>query len=135
MSIEGGCYCGAVRYAAEGDAAMKAQCFCRECQYISGGSQNVIMAMPEAGFSWTKGAAKEFRRADVETPVTRAFCAECGTHIISIAPSLGGMVMVKVGTLDDPAVFGGPQMSIFTVDQQPFHHVTENVPSFDRIPG
>jgi len=27
-----------VRYVAEGEPMMKAQCHCRECQYISGGS-------------------------------------------------------------------------------------------------
>ena len=135
MAIEGGCYCGAVRYAAEGDAAMKAQCFCRECQYISGGSQVLILAIPEAGFSWTQGESKAFERSDLEAPVTRRFCPDCGTHMTSEAPGLAGMILLKVGTLDDPGVFGGPQLSIFTVDKQPFHHVTDDIPSFERTPG
>jgi hypothetical protein len=29
MSVEGGCYCGSVRYKAEGDALFKGQCHCR----------------------------------------------------------------------------------------------------------
>ncbi len=135
MKLEGGCYCGAVRYASEGDPVFKGQCHCRECQFISGGSPNLVMGMQEAGFSYTQGAAKSFLRSDLDKPVTREFCADCGTHLLSRAPSLPGAVLLKVGTLDDPSVFGGPQMAIFTIDQQSFHHIPEGVPSFERTPG
>jgi hypothetical protein len=135
MKIEGGCYCGKVRYRAEGEPVIKAQCHCRECQYISGGSPNVTMGMPEAGFAYTKGSPKAFRRSDLPTPVTREFCGECGTHLVSKAPALPGVVLFKVGTFDDPSLFGGPQMAIFTCDKQKFHSLPEGVPSFERVPG
>jgi hypothetical protein len=135
MEIEGGCYCGAVRYRVEGDPLFKGQCHCRECQYISGGSPNMVMGMPGAGFAYTKGSAKEFRRSDLENPVTREFCRECGTHLLSRAPSVPGAVLLKVGTFDDPSVFGSPQMAIYTIDKQAFHHVPEGVATFERTPG
>jgi hypothetical protein len=135
MKIEGGCYCGSVRYQAEGEPLFKGQCHCRECQYFSGGQPNVVMGMPETGFSYTKGTAKPFRRSDLESPVTREFCPECGTQILSRAPGLPGAVLLKVGTFDDPSVFGSPQMVIFTVDKQSFHHVPEGAAVFERTPG
>ncbi len=135
MEVEGGCYCGAVRYKAEGDPLFKGQCHCRECQYISGGSPNMVMAMPEAGFAYTKGSPKPFRRGDLESPVTREFCAECGTHLLARAPGVPGAVMLKVGTLDDPSLFGMPQMAIFTIDKQSFHHVPDGCAVFERTPG
>jgi hypothetical protein len=135
MKIEGGCYCGKLRYAAEGEPMFKGQCHCRECQYISGGLPNVVMAMPEAGFSYTKGKPKGFKRSDLENPVTREFCAECGTHILAKAPTLPGALILKVGTLDDPAVFGQPQMAIFGIDRQPFHALLQGAPTFERGPG
>ena len=135
MTIEGGCYCGAVRYRAEGDPLFKGQCHCRECQYISGGHPNVVTGMPETGFSYTKGAARQFRRSDLANPVTREFCAECGTHILTRTPGLPGAVLIKVGTMDDPATFGKPDMVIFTIDKQSFHHLPEGVMAFERTPG
>ena len=135
MELEGGCYCGAVRYRARGDALFKGQCHCRECQYISGGHPNVIMAMPEASFVYTKGTPKAFQRDDLANPVTREFCARCGTHLLGRGSGLPGAVLLKVGTLDDPSVFGRPQMVIFTIDKQSFHHLPDGVPAFERTPG
>jgi hypothetical protein len=106
MTVEGGCYCGGLRYQATGDAVFKGQCHCRECQYISGGHPNVVMAMPEGGFSYTKGSPKQFRRSDLADPVTREFCADCGTHILTRTPKLPGTVLIKVGTFDDPSPRG-----------------------------
>lgn len=134
MKIEGRCYCGAVRYKAEGEPVFRGQCHCRECQYISGGGPNYVLGMPEGGFAYTQGSVKTFRRGDLEHPVAREFCPECGTHILTRAPGYAA-VMLKVGTLDDPSVFEGPQMAIFTVDKQDFHHVPDGIPAFERMPG
>ncbi len=133
MKLEGGCYCGALRYVAEGEPMMKAQCHCRECQYITGGSPNVFIAMPVDSFAYTKGTPKQFTRSDLERPVTREFCANCGTHVATRPQR--PVVVIKVGTLDDPSLFGGPDLAIFTVDKQSFHHIPDGLPAFERRPG
>ncbi len=133
MKLEGGCYCGAVRYIAEGEPMLKAQCHCRECQYISGGAPNMFLLMPIGGFTYARGAPKLFSRGDLEGAVTREFCAECGTHLITRRPGLPAVVL-KVGTLDDPTQFGTPKMAIYTIDKQTFHHIPEEMPAFERLP-
>lgn len=135
MKVEGGCYCGATRYECEGDALLRAECYCRECQYISGGGPNLVLGLPEAGFRYTRGKPKGFQRSDLENGVTREFCPECGTHLLSRAPGLPGAMLVKVGTLDDPGRFEGAQMAIFTVDAKGYHRLPEGVPTFARTPG
>ncbi len=133
MRFEGGCYCRAIRYVAEGEPRLKAQCHCRECQYISGGSPNMFMLMPPADFKYTKGTPKQFSRSDIENAVTREFCAECGTHLVTRRPDLLAIIL-KAGTLDDPSLFGAPQMAIFTIDRQIFHQIPEGLPTFERMP-
>ena len=134
MTLEGGCYCGAVRYVSEGEPMLRGQCHCRECQYITGGSPNVFIAMPVEGFRYTQGMAKSFRRSDLERPVTREFCPECGTHLMTRSVALPAII-VKVGTLDEPSVFGRPDVAIFTIDKQPFHLIADGVPTYERRPG
>jgi hypothetical protein len=43
-------------------------------------------------------------------------------------------IVLKVGTLDDPSLFDGPQMAIYTVDKQAFHQIPEGLPAFERLP-
>jgi hypothetical protein len=133
MKLEGGCYCRQLRYVAEGEPMMKAQCHCRECQYITGGAPNMFIAMPVAGFSYTKGTPRTFTRTDLERPVTREFCVNCGTHIVTRPPGYPAVIL-KVGTLDDPVLFGGPKLAIYTVDKQPFHDIPAGLPTFERLP-
>ena len=135
MNATGGCYCGAVRYEVDGEPLMKAQCHCRECQYFTGGQPNDFIAVPDARFNVTKGAMKAYSRAGLEGAATREFCADCGTQVLTRSPALPGAVILKVGTLDDPSVFGQPQMVMQTDDAQSFHHIPDGVPAFGRFPG
>ena len=132
MALEGGCYCGELRYKAEGEPMMKAQCHCRECQYISGGGPNNFFAMPVDGFAYTAGAPKAFKRDDIDNPRTREFCPDCGTSLTTRAEGRP-FVIVKVGALDDPASFK-PTVAIQVADKQPWHNIPEGLKQFDRWP-
>jgi hypothetical protein len=89
------------------------------------------MMMPANGFSYVKGIPASFKRTDLEDPVTREFCAKCGTHI---AWKRAGPIVLKVGTLDDPDAFGSPQIAVYTCDKQSFLNIPEGTTKFERMP-
>ncbi|MEM7541625.1 MAG: GFA family protein [Pseudomonadota bacterium] len=134
MDFTGRCYCGDIKYKASGDPAIRVQCHCRECQYIAGGSANVTIGMPEGGFEYTQGSPAQFKRADLPNGVTREFCGNCGTHLLSKAPPLAGVQLIKVGTMDDPSMFT-PDLAIFTAEMQNFHDVAEGLSAHEGFPG
>ena len=134
MELTGRCYCGAITYRASGDPAIKVQCHCRECQYLAGGSVNYTIGMPEEGFAYTRGEPARFKRPDLPNGVTREFCPTCGTQILTRAPALPGVALIKVGTLDTPEQFA-PDLAIFTAEKQPFHHIPEGLPAYEGFPG
>ena len=135
MEVTGRCYCGDVKYQCDGEPSFTAQCHCRECQYLTGGAPNMFMVMPAATFSYTQGTPKQFTRTDIDNPVTREFCPNCGTHLLTRAPGLPDGVVIKVGSMDNPEQYPGPQMAIFCMDKQTFHRVPEGVPEYERFPG
>jgi hypothetical protein len=132
ISIKGGCYCGALRYEAEGSPLMAAQCYCRECQYITGGGPNTFIAVSLKSFKYVKGDPASYTRTDLDRPVTRDFCRTCGTAIGTRPPG-DRLMIVKVGTLDNPSEFV-PTVCMHTADAQPFHLMPEGVAAFDRLP-
>ena len=50
MKVAGGCYCGEIRFEAEGALEAAFQCHCRECQYITGGNPNIVMVFAQRDF-------------------------------------------------------------------------------------
>ena len=134
MQVTGGCYCKKIRYESTGEPIARMQCHCRECQYLTGGGPNMFMVVPEDGFTFVEGSPKAFARSDLEAPVTREFCPDCGTHLLTRSPKRPGAIILKVGTMDDPTQYGGPQMAIFACDQQAFHEIPEGVQTFERRP-
>ena len=133
MKTTGRCYCGSLKYEISGQAEAAFQCHCRECQYITGGNPNIVMVFPKNAFRYVEGNAKKFARADLETPVTRHFCENCGTAMGTESPARPNSMIVKVGTLDDPSAFSA-QAAIFTCDIQPFHHLPDGLPAFEKRP-
>ncbi|WP_169545704.1 GFA family protein [Sneathiella aquimaris] len=133
MTITGRCYCGELTYRVESEPIMKGNCHCRECQYFSGGHPNAFLVMSDSTFQYTKGKPKTFTRSDLEKPRTREFCSNCGTHICTKSEFRPGAIVLKAGTLDDMSLFDKPDMAIFTIDKQPFHHLDADVPSYERM--
>lgn len=136
MLATGGCYCGQVRFEVEvPEKAFRAQCHCHECQRNSGGSPNVFLLAPAAGFSYTEGEPATFTRSDLDKPVTREFCGTCGAPILTRNPhEAPGAVIIKAGALDDQSVYGMPRAAIHLADKQAYHVVPEGVRCFERLP-
>ena len=133
-TFTGGCYCGEVRYQCQGPPLMGALCYCLTCQMISGGAGNLFMAVETQGFQFTKGTPSAFNKNDRPWSPTRHFCPVCGVHLTARSDRAPGAVLIKVGTLDDPSVFEGPQLVTWTSEMQKFHLLPPGVPVHPELP-
>lgn len=133
-TLTGGCYCGEVRYQCEGPPLMSGLCYCRTCQAISGGAGNLFMAVDAKGFQFTKGTPRSFNKNDRPGSPTRHFCEACGVHLTARSERAPSAVLIKVGTLDDPSVFDGPQLVTWTSEMQKFHLLPSDVAAHPEFP-
>ena len=133
MTLNGGCYCGALRYEIDGDIPMRGLCLCKTCQKISGGAGNLFIGLMASAFRYMHGEPAVFSLTD-KSPA-REFCQTCGVQIASRSPKAPGGVIVRVGTLDDPSLVEGPQMVCWASEKQGYHVLPTGVPAFDTFPG
>ena len=130
----GGCLCGAVRYEFTGTPRIAVSCFCRDCQYSSGGAPAHAMIVKRNDLAIVKGAPKTYwTEAESGRRVAREFCAICGTPLFAYTAKKPGRLALKVGSLDDPSDFK-PQLAIWMSSAQPWHSLDLGLPRFQRLP-
>jgi hypothetical protein len=131
--FEGGCACGAVRYEAKAEPVAVMECHCRDCQRASGAGSNVAVLVPSAAFAITRGTPKRYARTgDSGSTVTRMFCGDCGSPLLSELNG-GPMMVIKAGSMDDPSwiTIAG---ALYTSSAQPWAHIDPNKIQFEKMP-
>src|SRR5699024_2870686 len=99
QTIEGGCQCGAVRYAISGAPALAAICHCTMCRraHAAPAVAWALYQHDQVSFDTRKP------KAYVSSPdARRGFCETCGTQISFTASFLPGLIDISIGSLDDP---------------------------------
>jgi hypothetical protein len=134
MTMFGGCYRGELRFAFDGPVRMKGLCLCKTCQQISGGAGNLFLGILSKGFRYTKGEPRRFAYPGRPDATTREFCGSCGVHVAARSPKAPEGMIIKIGALDDPGLFAGPDFAVWTEEKQSFHVVPEGVRAFARLP-
>jgi hypothetical protein len=102
MIREGGCLCGAVRYAVSGPLRQIFVCHCVECRRWAGhawaatAARAADLEISDAGdLSWRRSPRSEHG-------AERGSCARCGGSLFWRAPGRD-RVSISAGTLDDPS--------------------------------
>ena len=131
--LTGGCLCGALRYRSEAQPKFVTACYCTDCQKESGAGHLTLAAVDGASLELTGPAATYTGMADSGLPVTRTFCPTCGSTLLGHPQSLGGLAMVRAGTLDNSADIAAG-LAIFTASATPWDQPPEGMRSFAGMP-
>jgi hypothetical protein len=104
---EGGCLCGAIRYAVKTPPMRVTICHCRFCQRATGSAYLVEPIFGKDDFEIISGSPKVYshRSAGSGKMVDVHFCATCGTKLYLSFERFPNVVGVYGGTFDDPNWF------------------------------
>ena len=127
--IEGGCFCGAVRYQIDGALGHASACHCSRCRKAFSGASSAYAEIAEgSNFNWITGENELTEHAFAEG-WGLAFCRICGSTLCGI---LDGKVQgVTLGTVEgDPGV--QIQEHTFVGSKAAWDHIGGNAPQFEE---
>jgi hypothetical protein len=101
-SIDGGCFCGAVRYRATAKPTNTMICHCQSCRRVAAAPVVAWLTFSKAQFQFVRGRPAEFHSS---APVLRTFCPACGTPLTYEHQDSPTSIDVTTCSLDDPAAF------------------------------
>ena len=139
MSLEnqahytGGCACGAIRYDIAAQPVMAFHCQCISCQKATGTGHASAMVFPRAAAKVTGSPKFHESPADSGDIARRGFCPQCGSLVLGGSSGMPDMLVVFVGSLDDPGRFA-PQAVVFHAHAQPWDVIDPALPTFPTVP-
>tara|TARA_B100001996_G_scaffold218354_1_gene167870 strand:+ start:300 stop:665 length:366 start_codon:yes stop_codon:yes gene_type:complete len=100
--VEGGCFCGSVRYTFKFGEYPSANCYCSICRRTSGAPFVSWLAIPLTSFEYKIGTPKKLISS---SQGTRYFCEDCGTPLTCLLDEYPKYIYVTICSLVKPQEF------------------------------
>jgi uncharacterized glyoxalase superfamily protein PhnB len=123
VPIEGGCFCGAIRYRVEGAPSAISICHCQSCRRASGAPTVSWFVIARGQFTLLSGSPVTYRSS---AHVDRGFCGKCGTPLTYVHDSAPDTVELTTASLDHPSAMQ-PTREIWLSDKLPWVPVNQEL--------
>jgi hypothetical protein len=131
----GGCFCGNLRYVAQGAPLNSGHCYCADCQKVSGSGFVPFMLFPASRIRFSGRARQLVSRAGNGGIATRNFCWTCSSLVFGGERDRSDHFTVYAGSLDDASLFE-PRIAIFTRSRPDWASLPDSITQvFARMPG
>lgn len=129
--VQGGCFCGAVRYTITGGLTAARSCHCSRCRKAFSGAGSAYAELASgAVLNWDNGTA-DLTVFETHPGWGMAFCRSCGS-------TLCGMFDKTVHGVTLGCVDGDPgtriEQHIFVGSKAPWDHIGGDAPQYDEHP-
>lgn len=126
--LKGGCFCGDIRYEADGVPFHRTNCHCSICRRTTGALFVAWFTVARTEFRFTQGFPTRFRSS---SHGTRTFCPRCGSQLTFTTDEAADEVDVTTCTLDTPDRTS-PQDHTFTRSQLAWIQLADGLPRFEQ---
>jgi len=130
VTINGSCFCGAIKYQVEGELRDARSCHCSMCRKAFSSPASAYALVDSESFEWLSGEIFLTSYESIDGCGLQ-FCSICGSTLCGIVE--GRVHGVTLGCVDgDPVVSIG--MHIFVGSKASWEVIPEGVPQFEEWP-
>tara|TARA_B100000586_G_scaffold35019_1_gene22493 strand:- start:1833 stop:2255 length:423 start_codon:yes stop_codon:yes gene_type:complete len=98
----GGCLCGAIKYEFDKSNLISAHhCHCIDCQKSTGSGKSTILLLPAQAILMDGELKFYTSTTSSGRNMSRGFCEECGSPVLSFIKEMQEVNFLKAGSLDD----------------------------------
>ena len=132
LELTGKCICGIISYKITGELGTVYNCHCSKCRCWGGDAFRTSTVVNKKDFVWLQGEDK-LTRYVYNKKVTKTFCSNCGTNLVSYYEDRPDIIGLSLGGLEqDPGV--RPTANIFVGSKAPWFEITDSLPQYTERP-
>jgi len=125
---QGGCLCGNVRFEIIGNIKNIVFCHCTQCRKAQGSAFATNGNIDKNDFKFTAG--EDQLTAYQEGHLTKFFCQQCGSPIISKNTAYPNTVRIRLGAIETP-ITEKPEAHIFTTSKADWDDICDDLPQYE----
>ena len=126
--LKGRCFCGFIRYVADGTPSQETNCHCTTCRHVSGAPFVAWFSIPASGFTFICGEPTRFGSSEHGE---RTFCSRCGTPLTFRSSDFPGLVDVTTCSLEHPEQVP-PKDHTYVKSQLPWIKLGDGLPVYPQ---
>ena len=131
VKLEGGCYCGLVRYQISGKPMGVVHCHCGMCRRSAGAPVVTWLLVKRDNFHWIRMQPVFFSSS---SRAERSFCDRCGTSLTFQYKARRDAIDVTASSLDEPEQIT-PQSHVYTESQLDWMQMDDGLKRFKKDLG
>jgi hypothetical protein len=131
--LTGQCLCGNVKFTANGEVAVQANCHCVDCRQTTGATFATLLFMQHSDVQIT-GATKSFSHSvDSGNTLSKHFCPNCGSQVYGTSKNNPQMIALRAGCINEQEVVK-PQINVFAGSKMDCTIMNPDLPAPERMP-
>jgi hypothetical protein len=129
--LQGGCFCGRIRYEVTGAPFHETNCHCSICRRTTGAPFVAWFSVRPSKFRWVSGDPSHFRSSG---KASRSFCARCGTQLTFQSDDYPDEIDVTTCSLDQPEAVP-PRDHTYTGNMLPWIWLCDRLAQYPQARG